>query len=657
MNGAWKMKKCKLKKIATILTAVLLAVSIAQPVMCAQDEEKFNNVNAQDYSRCSQIIRSYMIDNGNGFLVGRAYSDSIKIDTYGYNLKKTGNTRNIKCELPKFGGFFRDSAGNYYICSGKDNDNSSDTAEVFRVTKYDSSFNKTGSVSVKGMNTYEIFRAATLRMAEKNGVLYVRSGHTMYDDGDGLHHQACFTLQIDTESMELIDGHWDVANIGSGYVSHSFDQYIMIDDSDNVVAMDLGDAYPRALVMGRYYTKAGREKLIGNKWYVYENVHVMDIYGTIGNNYTGVAAGGLEYSDKKYLAAFSSIEQDGSQSSSGNKNVYIGVVSKNDIKEAEVKKITDYEPGSKLNASAPSLTKVNDDLFLLMWNETSQKEMNYVWIDGEGNMLTDIQTSEFLVTDCKCAVKDETVYWFIDNGEKFKIVSIKKGEEPKVAGNSEESSAPTYEGEVAEWGSVPSVILPEGAEYASSEDNFAPVVLPDRKIKKLRLDFSTVSMSGIPADDLRLCVIKGSKLTTLKQVESFELSDVSAAKAKINKKTGCLTVTPKRDCSVTYKMADGGQYTVKYTVQTPKANKALKKLTPSYARETLNIKKLFGIVINGGKLEITNPDKNSSTVSDNKLILRRKDGDVVKLTYTYLDKKYKMTIKIKSDESGKKDKK
>ena len=98
------MKKCKLKKIAGILTAALLAVSIAQPVMCAQDEEKFNNVNAQDYSRCSQIIRSYMIDNGNGFLVGRAYSDSIKIDTYGYNLKKTGNTRTIKCELSKFGG-------------------------------------------------------------------------------------------------------------------------------------------------------------------------------------------------------------------------------------------------------------------------------------------------------------------------------------------------------------------------------------------------------------------------------------------------------------------------------------------------------------------------------------------------------------------------
>ena len=365
------MKKCKLKKIAKVLTAVLLAVSVSRPVMCAQDldelvlteesavenremtgnddgffsseenvkgsdarvaetsdvpeyvigaqdEEKFNNVNAQDYSRCSQIIRSYMIDNGNGFLVGRAYSDSIKIDTYSYNLKKTGNTRTIKCELPKFGGFFRDSAGNYYICSGKDNSNSSDTAEVFRVTKYDSSFNKMGSVSVKGMNTYEIFRAATLRMAEKNGVLYVRSGHTMYDDGDGLHHQACFTLQIDTESMELIDGHWDVANIGSGYACHSFDQYIMIDDSDNVVAMDLGDAYPRALVMGRYYTKAGREKLIGNKWYVYENVHVMDIYGTIGNNYTGVAAGGLEYSDKKYLAAFSSIEQEGSLSSGGN---------------------------------------------------------------------------------------------------------------------------------------------------------------------------------------------------------------------------------------------------------------------------------------------------------------------------------------------------
>ena len=47
--------------------------------------------------------------------------------------------------------------------------------------------------------------------------------------------------------MEVLYSAYEVANVLTGYVSHSFDQYITVDDGE-IVALDQGDAYPQFLI-------------------------------------------------------------------------------------------------------------------------------------------------------------------------------------------------------------------------------------------------------------------------------------------------------------------------------------------------------------------------------------------------------------------------
>ena len=59
----------------------------------------------------------------------------------------------------------------------------------------------------------------------------------MYTSDDGLNHQANMSFQIDISSMEVLYSAYEVANVLTGYVSHSFDQYITVDDGE-IVALD-----------------------------------------------------------------------------------------------------------------------------------------------------------------------------------------------------------------------------------------------------------------------------------------------------------------------------------------------------------------------------------------------------------------------------------
>lgn len=73
--------------------------------------------------------------------------------------------------------------------------------------------------------------------------------HQMFRSSDGLNHQANLQLHLDIDSMTEIYSLYNVSNVGQhGYVSHSFDQYIQ-SDGEYVYTADLGDAYPRSVVV------------------------------------------------------------------------------------------------------------------------------------------------------------------------------------------------------------------------------------------------------------------------------------------------------------------------------------------------------------------------------------------------------------------------
>ena len=133
-------------------------------------------------------------------------------------------------ELPLFGGFY-EMNGNYYILSGQTNKNESDSVEVYRITKYTKDWNLVASCGLYGENTTVPFDAGSARMAAYGDYLMIRTSHEMYKSKkDGYNHQANVTIQVDTSAMKVTDSYTKVMNVSFGYVSHSFNQFIQMEN-------------------------------------------------------------------------------------------------------------------------------------------------------------------------------------------------------------------------------------------------------------------------------------------------------------------------------------------------------------------------------------------------------------------------------------------
>ena len=199
----------------------------------------------------AEVSKSYMYSQDNKPVRVEALNDKIIVEFFSdeFNLL---STKTINYELPVFGGFFcgKDAL---YVMYGQENTTNSDIAEVVRIVKYDFNWNKTGSVSYFGENTSVPFDGGASDFAEYGNILYIRTCHEMYSG-----HQANMTFAINTSTMTSISCYTKVMNIGIGYVSHSFNQFIRI-DGDKVIAVDHGDANPRSVVLGQYPSNASED--------------------------------------------------------------------------------------------------------------------------------------------------------------------------------------------------------------------------------------------------------------------------------------------------------------------------------------------------------------------------------------------------------------
>ena len=127
---------------------------------------------------------------------------------------------------------------------------SQETLLVIRVVKYSKDWKRLGQTSLRGANTTIPFDAGSLRCAEYGDYLYIRTCHEMYASSrDGKNHQANLTLTVRQSDMRLTDTYYIVMNNSVGYVSHSFNQFVLIDQERNIVTLDHGDAYPRSIVL------------------------------------------------------------------------------------------------------------------------------------------------------------------------------------------------------------------------------------------------------------------------------------------------------------------------------------------------------------------------------------------------------------------------
>ncbi|MCD7929804.1 MAG: hypothetical protein LUF86_06565, partial [Clostridiales bacterium] len=366
------MKKYSKSALAYWLLALAMVLSLLPTAALAADEAEAltpaasSNTGDQNYISASSTVKSYLTETDDGLMRVEYISGEVVVEYYDSKYTLTG-TRTIECELTTFGGFYAGEDA-YYLVFGQSNPEEDSSVEVLRVVKYSTDWVRQGQASLYGANTYVPFSAGSCRITEYGGYLYIRTCHTMYTTIDGLHHQANMMVVIQESSMEVTGYQYGILNNSIGYVSHSFNQFILVDDDGKIIALDHGDAYPRTAILFRYTSSAGSASFSTSN----SRVSVFRFEGDTGENYTGASLGGLEYSSTSYLVAGNSVTQDDDWSSHTARNVFVTVTDRDNFTSdgTTVKWITQYDTDGDISASTPQLVKLDSDSFLLLWTTT-----------------------------------------------------------------------------------------------------------------------------------------------------------------------------------------------------------------------------------------------------------------------------------------------
>ncbi|MCD7828652.1 MAG: dockerin type I domain-containing protein [Clostridiales bacterium] len=417
--------------LSVILSAVLIFASVSVYAAGESGEAvSSSNIHSNNYSNgypyWASTVNSYLYLDDEENFVRVEYTDNVTIEVYDSSYELV-SSQEIEAPLSLFGGFYHGEEYNYFVF-GQSNLEESDEQEIMRIQKYSYDWVLLGEESVYGANTYIPFDAGSLRFAEYGGLLYIHTCHEMYTSDDGKNHQANMTYILDENTMDMVFSRYNMMNIyQTGYVSHSFNQFIAADeDTNSIVTLDHGDAYPRSLAIVRYNNRLGSSTL--------SNISVLeifDIYGETGDNYTGVSVGGFEVSENNYITAFNSELQ--SADSTSIKNVYVNVTSKSDFTESgsENIQLTDYDYDGSVTPGTPALVDIGNGQYLVMWEVmnysfwlTYTNSVSYVIIDENGNMLTDIYTSEGSLSDCQPIVSGNSVVWYVTDGTAPVFMSI-----------------------------------------------------------------------------------------------------------------------------------------------------------------------------------------------------------------------------------------
>ena len=396
------------------------AVSAVTPGKVTLNGAESFNFSAQNYSRWSQTVKSYLMQKSDGTLERVEYDTNagkLLYEVYSADGKTKKSSGYIANELDLFGGVFSGSDYNYVVY-GKRNSAHSDSAEVLRIVKYSKDWKKQSYAMVRGANTAVPFDAGSLRMTESNGKLYIHTCHGMYGG-----HQANMSYVITESNMSVAEANYDVSYFGTGYVSHSFNQFVK-EDGTSLYRVDHGDAYPRAITL----TKAG---LSGNLKSV-TTAQPVDLSntGSTGSNDTGASVGGFELSSDKCIIAFNAVDFTKANADPyGKRNIYLSFTGK-DLSSTKNIKITNYSSTSNINVSTPQLVKLSNTRFLLLWEEINTDQNTVVTklctVNGSGQIESQgIVTTNYLLSDCQPILcKDGGVRWYAGMAEQPVLYTV-----------------------------------------------------------------------------------------------------------------------------------------------------------------------------------------------------------------------------------------
>lgn len=358
-----------------------------------------NNVSANDYvnaKRWAAPVYSYLTQNSDGsFQRVECSEEKVHIEQYASDFSLKSAVA-LNMELPLFGGCFMGETYNFLVF-GQMNPEESNGVEVLSIVKYSKNWERINAVSILGANTYEPFCAGSLRMTESSGMLYIHTCHEMYKSpNDGKNHQANMTFEVNMSSMEVTQQWTDVMNINYGYVSHSFNQFIVTDGS-YLYRLDHGDAHPRAVVITKCPTTS-ITSCSGN------SRNILPISGDIGDNDTGVSVGGFALANSCLVAVGNSVNQNAeSWSSDGVRNIFV-TSTDTGLSNTTTNWLTSYTANDTIMVGNPHLVKVGENSFYVLWEEydkaTKLTVVKIAQINSVGMQIGDIVSIYGNLSDC-----------------------------------------------------------------------------------------------------------------------------------------------------------------------------------------------------------------------------------------------------------------
>lgn len=383
-------------------------------------------------------IVSVQTNNEKGDLTVQRYSSD-------FNLK---SEKLIPFEGELFGGLFNGTRYNFILFGNKNLEKSYDKV-TYHLVKYDKEFNRLDSLSIKGAYTSTPFSAgswkSSVSMAESGDSLVIHTARIRFDG-----HQMQMTFIVSISSMTLMNPD-DIGEFQRNHVSHSFDQRVKIDENNNVYLLDLGDAYPRSLVLtkmiiedeklpGGYSQNRTNERLLfkdkgGRKKNRFE---IFKYPGELGLNFTGFNLGSMVEGSKNLLIGGNHIDygkvtvfdySDIDGVDLDKYDAYIYVVNKADPTQVKEVRLTNYAmDGRKVTYSPVMIAKIGDNKYIALWNENvrgakfisvkdevqkmrERKEtlpdkiknkykwkergnLCYQYVDQEGNLLSEVKKIE-----------------------------------------------------------------------------------------------------------------------------------------------------------------------------------------------------------------------------------------------------------------------
>ena len=352
------------------------------------------------YSNLYDANSSYLIATESGY--ERVYydGDKVRMETYDKLFNRIGG-KNFDLELELWGGFYAGTDA-YYFVEGQKNYAQNNNAEVIRVIKYDKNWNRKGAASIKsnpelaGGGVRLPFHWGSVQMTEKNSTLYVVTGHEGYLRGDGTGQQGLLMIAVNESNM--------TGNIVMADLSHSFAQYIKTEGND-LFLLEQSEGN-RCVSLKKITPSLGYNNYVSATVFPYGGSHSgawdVECHASVED---------LAVSSNNIISVGTSVDQSRVSTIDTELNPYniyltvtpISSFNSNNpstSKNTTVKWLTNHS-GLAPSFRGVSITKVNDDRFIVTWEECESYEastadedglsnhtMHYTFINGSGEQIS-----------------------------------------------------------------------------------------------------------------------------------------------------------------------------------------------------------------------------------------------------------------------------